>query len=145
MQFQIIRQTVSARDVIESVHMMWALLRQQLKIQQIDRDGAAQILILLPLMQGLVHPRPIIERPLLHVVMIHQLDFDVDLTAVTYDAVYVQPRELSFIKIRIQFTVNKGDVRELILPLPTQNRVEEAQRNALALLFSKDKFEEIIV
>ena len=113
MYFQILCQPMPAHNIIESIHIVRTFLREQRKIQQIDRNRRAELLICLPFAQGLIHPRPVVERALLHIVEVHQLNLYIDLTAVARYAVYVELRELVLLKLRIKFTVNKGDVREL--------------------------------
>ena len=43
----------------------------------------------------------------------------------------------------VKLTVNEGDIRQFIVPLASQHRIEKTEGNALALLPAKDKFEEI--
>ena len=66
--FQIVSQPMPACNIINSIHIVRTFLWEHLKVEQIDRNGRAQILILRPFAEGLIHPSPIVERPLLHIV-----------------------------------------------------------------------------
>ena len=90
MNLQILRQPMSAHNVVDPVHIMWIFLRKQLKIQEVDGNGRVQILILHPLVKCLIHPRPIVERPLLHIVEIHELNLYVDLTAIARNSINIE-------------------------------------------------------
>ena len=143
--FQVLRQPMPTCDVVQSVHIMSVLLWQQTEIQQIDRDRTGQIFIVLPLTQALIHLRPVVQRPLFHILIVHQLNLDVDLAAVAHNTVNIEPRELCLAKPRIKFPISERDVREFILALAPEHGIEETECNALALLPAKDKFEQIVV
>ena len=116
--FQILGQAMSAHNVIDTVPVVRVLLWEQIKVEQIDGDGRAEALIVFPFPQSLIHPRPVVKGALLHIITVHQLNLDIDLTAVTGNAVNIELREFVILELRVKFPVDKGDVRETVADLP---------------------------
>ena len=57
MQFHIIVQTLAGLDIVDAVHRMRHCLSEELKSQNVNRDGWTQLLVVLPILSS---PKPLI-------------------------------------------------------------------------------------
>ena len=80
MEYQILIQAVARLGVINAPHGMGFSLRQQVETQQVNGNTRLQVLIGTTWRQRQqVQTRPVAHGPALHVFLVDDLNFDIDL------------------------------------------------------------------
>ena len=115
MNFQITCQPVSRLRIVHAVFSMRFFLRQEPEREDIDCDDRTQAPIVLPFRKARkIKPRPIIQRPALHVVVIYDLHFDIDELPRIELAGNIQARKLLLFALRNHLRRDKSKVFDLV-------------------------------
>ena len=112
MEYQILIEAVTRLGVVNTPHGMGVFLRQQVETQQVNGNARLQILISATGRQRQqVQTRPIAHGPALHVFLIDDLDFDINLLTRVQGTGHVETSQFFIVTVRDVFRRRKDNVR----------------------------------
>ena len=146
MEYQILIEAVTRFGVVNTPHGMGVFLWQQIEPQQVDGDAGLQVLIgTTGRQRQQVQSRPIAHGPALHVFLIDDLDFDIDLLTRIQGASHVEAGQFFIVTVRDVFRRREDDVRNRMAQVFSGDGIEKINGNEFPFRPAEDELEQDVI
>ena len=125
---------------------MGVFLWQQIEPQQVDGDARLQVLIGATRRQRQqVQSRPVAHGSALHVFLVNDLDFDIDLLTRVQGTGHVKAGQFFIVAVRNVFRRREDDVRNRMTQIFGGDGIEEINGNEFPFRPAKDEFKKDVI